>query len=572
MPERSDMLSALAKKSLRCHRVGWRLGKSVGSPEFLARVQVWQAVLKRASGRAFALYISDSLEFAAALFGAWHAGKTIYLPADKLPSTCAGLGGSVDGFVGEFEPEWEPLTPMPEDASVRAERFDRLRPDFVGLVIYTSGTTGVAQAIPKKLSQLSAEVATLESQFGHLLGTAEIVATVSHQHIYGLLFNVLWPLTAERVIHAQNFSFPGKIEAATAKRDYALVSSPAHLKRLPLALLMGAHQPRAVFSSGGPLPFEVAQETARLLGILPIEIYGSSETGGIAWRQPAAADEKWTPFPGVEWRIDQDESVLEVRSPNLPDNEWFRMADGAVSVGDHHFLLRGRTDQIVKIEEKRISLSAIEQQLKAAPMVSDARAIVVEGRRQRIAAFIVPSHEGRKKLAETGKLAFNRRLRAGLAGAVDPVGLPRVWHYLDALPVNAQGKTTYAALRALLDGGTARPRRPLGRLIMKDAERAVFELTVPRDLLYFDGHFASVPILPGVVQVDWVILYGRQCFDLPPVFRGLHALKFHRVIPPESPFTLELVHEPAKSCLSFNITSPAGHHASGRVLFGENGV
>jgi 3-hydroxymyristoyl/3-hydroxydecanoyl-(acyl carrier protein) dehydratase len=107
---------------------------------------------------------------------------------------------------------------------------------------------------------------------------------------------------------------------------------------------------------------------------------------------------------------------------------------------------------------------------------------------------------------------------------------------------------------------------------MKDAERAVFELTVPRDLLYFDGHFASVPILPGVVQVDWVILYGRQCFDLPPVFRGLHALKFHRVIPPESPFTLELVHEPAKSCLSFNITSPAGHHASGRVLFGENGV
>ncbi|HEU4340784.1 MAG TPA: AMP-binding protein [Candidatus Binatia bacterium] len=571
MPDR-DMLSALAKHSPRCQRIGWRVGKSVGFAEFLARVQIWQTVLRRGSGRAFALYISDSLEFAAALFGAWHAGKTIYLPPDKLPRTCASLGSSVDGFVGEFEPEWEPLTPVAEDAAVRAGGFDCLRPDFVGLVIYTSGTTGVAQAIPKKLAQLSAEVATLESQFGHLLGPAEIVATVSHQHIYGLLFNVLWPLTTGRAIHAESFSFPGEIAAAIAKRDYALVSGPAHLKRLPLALLMGAHPPRAVFSSGGPLPFDVAQETARLLGTVPIEIYGSSETGGIAWRQPAAPDEQWTPFPGVEWRIDEDEGVLEVRSPNLPGNEWFRMADRAVALGDHRFLLSGRIDQIVKIEEKRISLSAIEQQLKASPMVSEARALVVEGRRQRVAVFIVPSDEGRKKLARLGKLAFNRLLRAELAAAVDPVGLPRIWRYLEALPVNAQGKTTQVALRALLDGETACPKRPLERLIMKGAERAVFELTAPRDLLYFEGHFASVPILPGVVQLDWVIFYGRQCFDLPPVFRGLHALKFHRVIPPESPFTLELVHEPAKSCLSFNITSPAGHHASGRVLFGADRV
>jgi 3-hydroxymyristoyl/3-hydroxydecanoyl-(acyl carrier protein) dehydratase len=91
-------------------------------------------------------------------------------------------------------------------------------------------------------------------------------------------------------------------------------------------------------------------------------------------------------------------------------------------------------------------------------------------------------------------------------------------------------------------------------------------------LFYFDGHFPGVPILAGVVQIHWVIAYGRQCFDLPPVFLGIHALKFQRIITPEKPFTLELVHEPAKSCLSFKITSRIGTHTSGRVMFGASDV
>jgi hypothetical protein len=39
------------------------------------------------------------------------------------------------------------------------------------------------------------------------------------------------------------------------------------------------------------------------------------------------------------------------------------------------------------------------------------------------------------------------------------------------------------------------------------------------------------------------------------------------VIPPELPIALELVHDPAKSCLSFKISSHLGSHASGRIIF-----
>ena len=574
MAETLDMLTVLSAARPPCQTVGWRRGAVISYEMFLKRVRAWRALLALISGQAFALYLDDSVEFTAALFGAWQAGKTIYLPGDNLPGTCASLRRSVDGYLGEFAAAWQPQAP-PQDASADVDVLHRLDPDFLGLVLYTSGSTGAAQAIPKKLAQLAAEVAALETQFGGRLGAADIVATVSHQHIYGLLFKVLWPITAGRAIHAGSFSFFEELSAALAQRDSALVSSPAHLKRLQetSVLAPAAKRLRVVFSSGGPLAPEVARECRRILEQAPVEVYGSSETGGIAWRQQAnGSDEAWTPFPGVHWRIDPAYEVLEVSSAYLPSAYWFRTADRAVARADRRFLLKGRIDRIAKIEGKRISLSAIESLLMASPLVTAARIIVLEESRQRVAAFIVPSERGRQRLAELGRLNFSRSLRNLLVNSIEPVGLPRIWRYPNALPINAQGKTTVAELRTLLDRASNRPTQPRKRLVEKNSHEAVFELVAPRSLIYFDGHFPGRAILPGVVQIDWVIACGRQCFNLPPLFRGVHALKFQRVIPPETPVRLEIVYDRAKSTLSFQITSALGRHAAGRILFGAADV
>ncbi|HSE84713.1 MAG TPA: AMP-binding protein [Candidatus Binatia bacterium] len=575
MPELLDLLGRLTTRQRPGDRVGWRFGRSIDYEEFLARIRAWRELLRRRSGQAFALYINDSIEFASALFGAWAAGKVIYLPGDRLPGTCANLHQFVNGYLGEFPSEWNPIAPTSQDEKAHTDPFDALKGDFIGLILFTSGSTGTPQPIAKRLFQMSREVTTLEAQFGKLLGAVDVITTVSHQHIYGLLFNVLWPLAVGRAIDAKTFYFPPELIGALAERDGLLVSSPAHLKRLPelSARAKISNRLRAVFSSGGPLSFEVVSDVKRLLGLVPIEVYGSSETGGVAWRQQhIKTDEAWIPMPGVTYRIDSEAGVLEVRSPHLPNEAWFRTADRALSLKDTRFLIKGRTDRIVKIEEKRISLAAIERQLTASSMVADAHVIVMEGHRPRIAAFIVPSVNGRSKLAEFGVLVFNRMLRDALSQSIEPVGIPRVWRYLDALPTNAQGKTTYASLIALLDGKPSRSTLPRQRLVERNARRAVLELAAPSDLFYFDGHFPGMPILAGVVQIDWVIACGRQCFDLPPVFRGIHALKFQRIIAPENPFMVELVHEPAKSCLSFKITSRVGTHTSGTLLFGESVV
>jgi acyl-coenzyme A synthetase/AMP-(fatty) acid ligase/3-hydroxymyristoyl/3-hydroxydecanoyl-(acyl carrier protein) dehydratase len=567
--------------------LGWRAGEVVDHAQFLARVAAWQAMLAEQAGRNFALYLDDSIEFGAALLGAWHAGKTIWLSADVLPASCAALRASVDGFLGQFPADCAPLTPIGA-APGRMDATPALAADMPALVVFTSGSTGAAQAVPKKLSQLASEVATLEQLFGARAGHAAVLATVAHQHIYGLLFKVLWPLSSGRPIHALSIAYPETLAAAIANGPCILVASPAHLKRLPEHLdWQGARASlTAVFSSGGPLAADAALACGALLGQVPVEVYGSSETGGVAWRQRSSAtDDGWTPFPTVAWRVDAEGGALAVRSPHLADEHWLTLADRAEALVDAgpaagaRFLLLGRSDRVVKIEEKRVSLSAMEAALSASGLAAEARVVLCDpsaGERQRVAAFIVPTAQGRAVLDSEGKPALNNRLRAILAAVVESVALPRRWRYLDHMPLNAQGKTPLTALLALLndDEGAAsrRPLFPQVRELEVEAQRVLLEITAPADLLYFDGHFDVAPILPGVVQVDWAIHYGRQYFALPPQFKGINQLKFQQVITPNLPVHLELVHDTSKGNLQFRYLSTVGQHASGRVVLGGEHV
>jgi 3-hydroxymyristoyl/3-hydroxydecanoyl-(acyl carrier protein) dehydratase len=349
---------------------------------------------------------------------------------------------------------------------------------------------------------------------------------------------------------------------------------------------------------------EAARHAAGLLGRVPVEVYGSSETGGVAWRQrrmgaagedvphgrDECAGEAWTPLPGVAWRRDAD-GLLEVRSSHAGGQGWQPLADrveesGHDSAGNARFVLRGRADRIVKIEEKRVSLDAIEAALRASGLVRDVRVLAcpdgagaAANGRQVLAAFVVPNGAGWTLLEEGGKHALNARLRTLLAAGFEAVALPRRWRYLDSLPVNAQGKTTQAQLLALLgrsdgDGGPrqglARPRFPLLKVLEQaldgETPRMLLELIVPADLLYFDGHFTVAPVLPGVVQVDWAIHYGRRYFGLEGPFGGINALKFQQMIRPQQPVRLELLHDRAKGSIHFRYFSEVGVHASGRIL------
>lgn len=573
--------------------VAWRNGAAIDNRTLQSRIAAWRHMLAAQPGRKFALFMLDSVEFCAALYGAWLAAKTVYLPGDTLPATCTSLAASVDGFIGDFDHAWAPLASPHSLEATRPEILPALAADFEALVVYTSGSSGDAQAIPKRLSQLATEVAMLEAFFGSAIGPAEILSTVSHQHIYGLLFKILWPLAARRPLLADSAVFLEELLPQMQRGPCVLVSSPAHLKRFPERPSGPEGSPaslqlRAVFSSGGPLTPEAAAATCILFGCMPVEIYGSSETGGIAWRRrggkpdgittddPARSD-SWTALPGVAWRIDAAGQSLQVRSSHLRDDGWLRMADCAAAVASAtdrlpRFILLGRSDRIVKLEEKRISLDAIERGLCASPLVQAAKVLLHTPALQRAgtAAFVVLNDEGREVLARDGKNGLVRRLKTALTASVSAIAMPRHWRYLDALPVNAQGKTPQAQLLMLLEEkntAVPRPTMPPCELQHRDADTVVLTLDIVPDLLYFDGHFTAAPVLPGVVQLDWAIDFGRRYFDLPANFKSIHALKFQQVVRPATTITLELQQDQARGRLCFRFHSANGQHASGQIAF-----
>ncbi|HHA2645231.1 TPA: AMP-binding protein [Stenotrophomonas maltophilia] len=394
-------------------RIGLCEGEVIDHPRFRQRVLAWRAAFAAADGRDWALYFDDAVAFAAALFGAWHAGKRVFLAADNLPATLQALQPQVSGFAGDVSADYRPLVASAIGGDAALQALDERACE---LCVFTSGSTGQPSAISKRMDQLTREVDALQAAFGAQLEGAQVHGTVSHQHIYGLLFRVLWPLAAGRLIHPRRF-FHEDLVGALAGTDTVLVATPAHLKRLPEQLDWASlhGRLRAVFSSGGPLPEEAARQVRQWLGVAPTEVYGSSETGGIAWRRWDTDLPPWQPLPGVQWRI--DDGCLAVASAHLENADWWRTQDRVEALADGRFRLLGRADRIVKIEERRVSLDALERALREDAEVDDVRVLVLPGQREQLAAVVVPAD---RALLDGGDAARRARPAPGRAPGLCP--------------------------------------------------------------------------------------------------------------------------------------------------------
>ncbi|MBC3384458.1 AMP-binding protein [Pseudomonas sp. SWRI179] len=519
------------------------------------------AGLQARGARHVAVHLDDAADLAIALLGAWRAGVRVLLPADLQAQTRQRWAADVDLW----------LTDQPGDThpgDVRHAPMDgaELNLDHCWLSLCTSGSSGEPKRIEKTLRQLSNEVQALEQLWGADLGPACMIGSVAAQHIYGLLFRVLWPLCAGRPFMRRQLAFPEDLQRASREQPaFAWVASPALLKRMGDNLDWPAlSSVRRVFSSGGALPSEAAQSLQRRLGQWPTEIFGSSETGGIAWRQGGGL---WQPFAGVELSQDSDGALL-IASPYLPAGHVEHTADAARIADDGRFELLGRLDRIVKLEEKRISLPMLEQALVAHDWVSEARLGVVQENRASLGALVALSDAGLHALRNQGRRAVTEGLRRHLSAHCETLALPRRWRWLRQLPLNAQGKLPQAEVEALLLA--PRPKGPeVLERVETDGEWSL-QLIVPPDLAYFSGHFPTAPVLPGVVQVDWALSLGRQLLDLPPRFVGMEVLKFQQLVRPGDEIQLHLRFDRERGKLYFAFRNDTAACSSGRIVLGGN--
>ncbi|MEK1906264.1 MAG: AMP-binding protein [Pseudomonas sp.] len=531
------------------------LAPQLDHAELHARALRLAGALQARNIQRLALYLEDAGDLAIALLGAWRAGVQVLLPADAQAQTRERLGAQVDLWLDNLDGlDGEPLPAAALDL------------DHCRLTLCTSGSSGEPKLIDKSLRQLANEVDALEQLWGANLGDVVILGSVAAQHIYGLLFRVLWPLCAGRPFlrHAQPFPEDLQRESLAVSPGFAWIASPALLKRMGSNLDWPALSAvRQVFSSGGALPAETATELHGLLGQWPTEIYGSSETGGIAWRQ---GGELWTPFSGVELALN-DEGALRIASPYLPSGHIEQSADAAQLQADGRFTLRGRLDRIVKLEEKRISLPMLEQALLSHEWVADARLGVIQQGRAFLGALLALSPAGLHALRNQGRRTVTDTLRQHLGRHCEAIALPRRWRLLAELPYSSQGKLAQATVDALV--AAPRPTQVEPRSAVEQDGEWQLELDVPLDLAHFTGHFPQTPVLPGVVQIDWAQHLARQLIrDLPPRFVGMEVLKFQQLVRPGDRLHLSLRFDAERGKLYFAYRNGEAACSSGRILLG----
>ncbi len=316
--------------------------------------------------------------------------------------------------------------------------FDPTRPL---LRIFTGGSTGTPRIWTKTCGNLFQEALYLARSF-QVSSQDCIVATVPPYHIYGLLFSVLLPLVSGASVPENTPSFPGEIRDTVAKNKGTLLAAvPAHYRALRRCPLSGL---RLAVSSAGMLDPADNLSFFQQSGVGVVEVYGSTETGGIATRTRALGEDHFSPFASVDWKIEAER--LAVRSPYIsPDlpldpEGFFLTADRVTSCEDKGFQLLGRVDSVVKVGGKRVDLDEIRAILKKIPGVSDCVVIALDepGGRERTIAALVAGTVSRQEL--------QRALRDQL----EPWAMPRRIRVVDQIPTRSSGKYDRNAIEQLL--------------------------------------------------------------------------------------------------------------------------
>jgi acyl-coenzyme A synthetase/AMP-(fatty) acid ligase len=533
--------------------VAWRDGVAVTVAQFLHDVARLREQLP--AGLHMLNACSDRYRFTVGLAAAVTGGKVSLLPPTTTPETIRQLLlFAPDAFCltdADDCPIALPQVRFVDDAPAPAGPVPPALPvpqiggDQLIACVFTSGSTGAPIPHRKTWAALVRNVQAEAQLCGLDDGRAHaVIGTVPPQHMYGFESTVLVALqSANAVVSGYSF-FPADVcqTITSVPRPRTLVTTPVHLRAIvesglalpPVDLLI---------SATAPLSPALAEQAESCFKAPLLEIYGSTETGQIALRHPVRT-QSWTLFPGVRLSFEDGACRAEGGHVETPT----RMQDVIEPLDEQHFLLHGRTADLVNIAGKRNSLMHLNLQLNAIPGVVDGSFFMPDETAEeaargvtRLTAFVVAP-----QLSAADVMAALRE-------KIDPVFLPRPLLLVDSLPRNSTGKLPREALKRLLGAG---PRS--GQAL----------LPIAPDHPAFAGHFPGEPIVPGVVLLDEALHAIGASIKADLSRCRISTVKFLSPLRPGQPASVhyELQDDDAVMKIRFDIMSDARKVASGAIV------
>lgn len=468
------------------------------------------------------VFEQDRYAMAASLLGALDRGHAVALPPSSRrdsilaihaqPETAIVIHDTDAGFPIAFAELMEAASDREGDEGPSLEA-PVVPHSGVIATVFTSGTMGPMTRWQKTNAELLGEAHVLGTTFD-VAPEAKIVGAVPPGHIYGLLFTILLPLmrgasfSRETPHHAEAIA-----HCVRANEASILVTVPVQLRALGALPTESLPSLQRVFSSTGPLPEAVADSFTERFGLPVTEIFGSTETGGIASRvRQAGKPATWQPLDGVEIAISED-GKLEVDSPFV-HSDLPRPFETADLIELHPldegggFTHLGRADGVVKIGGRRVSVPEVEDCIRQQPDVDEVAVIAIPaegGRGHQLLAAVVPASREVTDLIG--------QVREALRKKFEPTCLPRRIVVVDTIPKEANGKVPRDRLLRLFelqaDGQPLNWTLEWGEPVEareNDRESLEIPVRIPEDFAWFEGHFEDYPVLAGAVQLKELIL------------------------------------------------------------------
>jgi acyl-coenzyme A synthetase/AMP-(fatty) acid ligase len=401
-------------------------------------------------GASICLAVDDRAVMAAVLLAAMAGGPTLLLPYAFSAQALARMQ-QLTGFTTAIADTDRNLPPgttiIRPPARTSAERVPcaQISPQAELLRIFTGGSTGTPQIWAKTGGNLFGEGFSLARHFA-VTEKDCLVATVPPYHIYGLLFSVILPLVSGASVVMATPSFPGEIGEVIREQGATLLAGiPPHYRALRGKTVAGPSL-RLAFSSAGMLDAEDNEAFCLLNKVGIAEVYGSTETGGIATRNRHLGETAFTAFSDVSWQIKEERLCVRspFLSPELPaaDDSFFTTGDRVERSGTSQFILKGRVDGVTKVGGKRVDLEEVRAVIKKVPKVSDCVVMALPdagGREHRIVALV------------QGAEVDMNLLRQTLADSLEFYALPRVLKTINRIPLQENGKYDRDAIIQFLE-------------------------------------------------------------------------------------------------------------------------
>lgn len=297
------------------------------------------------------------------------------------------------------------------------------------LTFRTSGSTGQPKPCRHLLPLLEQEVDELADLLGN---RRRILSAVPGHHIYGFLFTILLPralgIDAGSIIDLRGGS-PARL--ARELKDGDLVIGHPEFWRAATRLMPSVPAGVVGVTSTAPCPAEVSQALEQAGIQKLIQVYGSSETAGIGWRDSAAAPYRLF----KHWKRSELQDQRLFRT--LPDGQEtpYSSQDLLQWMGPREFIPAGRIDNAVQVGGINVFPQRVRDVLLRHPDVADAAVRLMrpeEG--TRLKAFIVP------RRLDTDHADLQARLQSWVSEHLTTPERPKAFSFGEHLPKSSMGK------------------------------------------------------------------------------------------------------------------------------------